>query len=110
MSRSLIRFGLWALLVLVVFAIVRETLSETSPLRTDSGEFLQQAIAVSLLVVGLGVVLLLIEKVFGKPRKHSRCATCGAPVYKRELYCRQHLRQVIHEEDDRTHEVRAPSS
>jgi predicted nucleic acid-binding Zn ribbon protein len=89
------------LLAVVLLAFARETLDEGA-LKSQSGPVLYIAFVVALFWVAGSLMLLLIEKVFGRPQR-SRCVVCRKSIFKGEIYCREHLRAVIHEDDDRAH-------
>lgn len=101
MSRSLIRISLWALLAVIVLAFVRETLEE-GPLKLQSEKYIEVALVASLLLLAASLILFLFEKLFGGPGR-NRCAVCRKRIPKPEMYCRNHLRDVINEEYDRSH-------
>jgi predicted nucleic acid-binding Zn ribbon protein len=51
----------------------------------------------------------IVAKVLGKGAKvvnKNRCKVCRTPIVPGAIYCRQHLREVIHAEDDRLHTTR----
>ena len=99
MSRLLIRFSLWAVLAAVLLAFARERL-DPGALKTNSGPLLYTLFVAAVLVLAFGLLMLLIEKVFSGPG-HTRCAVCRKRIIKGEMYCREHLRQVIVEEEER---------
>ena len=99
MSRSLIRLGLWALLLVVAVALLREIFD--SPLHSLSSQTMQKAFIGAGAVVALGVVLLVLENLFGTPK--GRCVVCRVRVPPGEIYCKSHLREILDEEDKREH-------
>ena len=105
MANTLLRLGLWTLiLVLVLYVLAtsysHEPWTELIPLR-----MLQQALVVSGVLIGLGIVLRILGKGADVVRK-NRCRVCRTPIPAGAIYCRAHLRAVLHEEDDRTHGTR----
>lgn len=91
--------SLWAVLAVVVLAIARETL-DPGPLKTNSGPLLYTVFVGAVFILAAGLLLLLRDKLFRGPG-HARCAICRKKIIKGEMYCREHLRQVIAEEEDR---------
>ena len=101
MSRLLIRLSLWALLASIVLALVREMIAD-GPLKNDSAPFIEVAVKGSLMLLAAALILFLLEKMFSG-RGRNRCAVCRKSIPKPEIYCRNHLREVINEEYDREH-------
>jgi len=108
MADLFLRFGLWIIILVLVVFIGRESLEI---------QILQDAVEHSLLLlvgkVGIGLVGLgILLRMFGKvtPKKKSRCKVCKQPVRPGDIYCRQHLRDVLEAEDlrHRTMNVRRP--
>jgi predicted nucleic acid-binding Zn ribbon protein len=108
MADTLLRLGLWIIILVLVVFIGRESL--------EIG-ILQDAVEHSLLLlvgkIGLAIVALGgVLKVFGSvaPKKKSRCRICKRPIPPGDIYCRQHLREVLEDEDirHRTLNVRRP--
>jgi len=105
MSTTLFRLGLWIVLIVVVLYVIHETYT-TSPVREYvSVDLLGKAAIVGALLLVAGAVMRVLEKGSKAVRK-NRCAVCGAPVAHGAIYCRAHLRRVLHEEEDRTHGTR----
>ncbi len=102
MSTTLLRFGLWIVLLVLGAYVLRETFAEAPETEYLAMPFLQKVGGFGLLLIAVGAGLGFAEKLIRKARK-SRCSVCRKPVFKGELYCRPHLRQVIEEEDDRFH-------
>ena len=105
MSTTLLRLGLWIILIAVVLYVLHETyaglpLGEYFPL-----SLLQNALIVGGLLIGAGVVMRVLEK-GAKVVTKNRCTICKTPVTPGAIYCRQHLRNVLHREDERLHRTR----
>jgi hypothetical protein len=94
MSQNLFRLGLWAIVIAFASYVLRETFV--------SGPFADLLSPTLLRIVGLGGLALLaasavfyvLEALADKARK-NRCVECRTPIPRGELYCRQHLRQVV---------------
>lgn len=105
MSATLLRLGLWTTLIVVALYVLHETYAD-SPV----GEYLPEAMLQKVLVVGLllvvaGLFVRLLEKGQRVVVK-NRCAVCHTPIPHGAIYCRAHLRRVLHDEEDRTHGTR----
>jgi len=102
MSSTLLRLGLWIIIIVLALYVVHETY-ENSPISDIvSMELMQKALMVGGAAVALGFVLRIFEqgtKVVAK----NRCRVCRTPIPSGAIYCRAHLRTILHEEDDRTH-------
>lgn len=102
MSSTLLRLGLWIIIVVLALYVVHETY-ENSPISDIvSVDLMQKALMVGGAAVVLGVVLRIFEK-GSKAVSKNRCRVCRTPIPSGAIYCRAHLRNILHEEDDRTH-------
>ena len=102
MSSTLLRLGLWIIIIVLALYVVHETY-ENSPISDIvSLELMQKALMVGGAAVVLGVVLRIFEK-GTKVVSKNRCRVCRTPIPPGAIYCRAHLRTILHEEDDRTH-------
>ena len=105
MSSTLLRLGLWVTLLAIVAYVLHETFS---------GQFIAEVVPVALMqkALVLGVLLAaagLIARVFEKGAKavvKNRCVVCKTPIAPGAIYCRAHLRAVLHREEDLTHTTR----
>jgi hypothetical protein len=105
MSATLLRFGLYLLVILLVLFVI-DTAYENSALHDFVNvEFLQKAMGFAVLLTVAGAVLRVLEGASRKVTK-SRCTVCRTPVTPGAIYCRQHLRNILADEDDRTHHTR----
>ncbi|HEX8155659.1 MAG TPA: hypothetical protein VF698_21175 [Thermoanaerobaculia bacterium] len=105
MSSTLLRFGMW--LIVLVFAAY--TLTDAVP-ELNIGDYLDaptlgKLLALAVLLVIIGIVLRIFEK-GAKAVAKNRCQVCRTPIPPGAIYCRAHLRNILHEEDDRTHLTR----
>jgi hypothetical protein len=66
---------------------------------------LQQAIVVAVILIIAGIVFRILDKGASKVRK-NRCAVCRTPIVPGAIYCREHLRTILAEEDEKTHMTR----
>jgi hypothetical protein len=105
MSSTLLRLGLWVVLAVVALYVLHETYAETHLAEYFSTPMLQKALVVGMLLVVVGVVMRMLEKGAKKVSK-NRCSICKTPVPVGAIYCREHLRNVLQREDERTHMTR----
>lgn len=102
MSSTLLRIGLWILVLVLALYVVQQTFEESPISEFVPMNMLQHALLVGGLLLVAGVVLRVFER-GAKAVVKNRCAVCRAPIPKGAIYCRAHLRAVLHEEDERTH-------
>lgn len=105
MSSTLFRVGLWIFLVVVSLYVLRETFESGPWVEYVSLSLLQKAIALGFLTLAGGVVARVVEKGHKVVTK-NRCVVCRTPIASGAIYCRAHLRGVLHREEDRTHMTR----
>ena len=105
MSSTLLRLGLWLLVLVLAVFVIRETFSHAPGAEYVTDTLIQQALVLSVVIVAAGLVVKVLEK--GKKVViKNRCRTCGKPVPQGAIYCREHLRTVLDLEDRRTHNTR----
>jgi hypothetical protein len=104
MSTTLLRTGLWITLLVVVAYVVRETYSEQPVAEMITMSMLQKIFALGIVLVVAGAILRVFEK-GTKAVVRNRCAVCKTPIPAGAIYCRAHLRAVLHKEEDRVHQT-----
>jgi hypothetical protein len=105
MSDTLLRLGLWIFVLVLAVYVVAQT-NETVPIaQLVPLDTLEKAMGLGVLLVLAGVVMKILEK-GAKAVAKNRCAVCRTPIAHGAIYCREHLRTVLHREDDRTHMTR----
>ncbi|HEY0158154.1 MAG TPA: hypothetical protein VGF28_12790 [Thermoanaerobaculia bacterium] len=105
MSTTLLRLGLWTLILVLAVYVLATTYEEEAWAEMIPMPMLQQALIVAVAVILLG----LVARVFDKGAKvvaKNRCRTCRTAIAPGALYCRTHLRSILEHEDDRTHAAR----
>jgi predicted nucleic acid-binding Zn ribbon protein len=108
MSTTLLRLGLWTLILVMAVYVLATTYEEEPWAEMIPMEMLQQA----LIVAGAVIVLGLVARMFDKSVKvvtKNRCRVCRTPIPSGALFCRAHLRSIIQDEDDKTHATRVRS-
>jgi hypothetical protein len=105
MSATLLRLGLWTMILALALYVVDETYPDEPIGEIISTTLLTQFIAVGALAVVAGIVLRLLGKGAAAVTK-NRCRVCRTPIPAGGIYCRAQLRNILHDEDDRTHSTR----
>ena len=105
MSSTLLRLGLWIVLLVVVLYVLQQTFEEAPFVDFFAPAMLQKALALGGLLVVAGMVMRLLER-GARVVVRNRCIVCRTPIDHGAIYCRQHLRSVLNREDDRTHRTR----
>jgi predicted nucleic acid-binding Zn ribbon protein len=106
MSSTLLRLGLWVILLVVVMYVLQQTYEEAPFVDFFAPAMLQKALALGGILIAAGVVMRILERGAKTIVVKSRCVVCKMPIEQGALYCRQHLRRMLNREDDRTHRTR----
>ncbi|HUO83838.1 MAG TPA: hypothetical protein VM534_01880 [Thermoanaerobaculia bacterium] len=109
MADTLLRFGLWIVIAVIAIFIFREASPDSQFGQLIEHDMLINIGKFGLLLIGTGILAMVFRKAGGKPRK-GRCLTCGKKIGKGSLYCPQHVRRIVEEEDwkNRTLNTRRP--
>ena len=105
MSSTLLRLGLWVVLLVVVLYVLQQTYEDAPFVDFFAPAMLQKALVLGGLLVAAGIVMRLLER-GAKVVTKNRCIVCKTPIDRGAIYCRQHLRNVLSREDERTHMTR----
>lgn len=105
MSSTLLRAGLWILIIVLALYVLHESFEGAPAAEYFETGLMQKALVFGVLLVAGGLVTRLFEKGAKVVRK-NRCTVCRTPVAPGAIYCRQHLRNVLHSEDEKTHMTR----
>jgi len=103
MSSTLLRLGLWITLAVVALYVLAETYTSAQLSEYVSMSMLEKGLALGLLLVVGGVVVRVFEKGASKVVGKNRCVVCKTAVPPGAIYCRAHLRSMLHREEDREH-------
>lgn len=105
MANTILRLGLWiAILVLALYVMV-----EAYPDQPFSEMIPKPMLLQALMLAGVLLVAGVVLRVFDKGKKvvtKNRCRVCRTPVAPGAIYCREHLRSILHDEDEKTHMTR----
>lgn len=105
MASTLLRLGLWTLILVLALYVIAETYSDQQWVDLIPMRMLQQALVVSGIVIAVGIVLRVLG-VGAKAVNKNRCRVCRTPIASGAMFCRDHLRTILSEEDDKTHMTR----
>jgi hypothetical protein len=106
MSSTVLRLGLWIILLVVVMYVLQQTYEDAPFVDFFAPAMLQKALVLGGLLVMAGIVLRLLER-GAKAVTKNRCIVCKTPIDHGAIYCRQHLRGILSREDEKTHMTRA---
>lgn len=105
MSTTLLRLGLWTLILVLVLYVLATSYEEQQWTEMIPMPMLQQALILSGALVVLGIIARIFDKGARAVGK-NRCRVCKKPIVSGALFCREHLRSMLAEEDEKTHMTR----
>ena len=105
MSTTLMRLGLWIMVLVLALYVISESYADQPIAELIPGAMLQQALVLGVLLLAIGIVLRVLGKGAAKVVK-NRCQVCRTPVPPGAMFCREHLRTILTEEDEKTHMTR----
>lgn len=105
MSSTLLRLGLWVLVLALAAYVIHESYEESSIVEMIPMDALQKVLVLGGLLVAAGIVVRMLEK-GTKVVAKNRCRVCKTVIPSGAIYCREHLRTILYDEDDRTHQTR----
>jgi predicted nucleic acid-binding Zn ribbon protein len=106
MSTTLLRLGLWTVILVLVLYVLASTYPEAPWAELIPMPMLQQALALGAIVVAIGVVLRILGKGAQAVTVKNRCRVCRRSIPTGALYCREHLHAILADEDEKTHVTR----
>lgn len=105
MSTTLLRLGLWTLILVLVVYVLAAAYHDAPWAELVSTPLLVQGIVLAVLLIAAGIVLRILGKGAAVVSK-NRCQVCRTPVPPGAIYCRAHLRAILYDEEDRSHSTR----
>ena len=106
MSSTVLRLGLWIILLVVAMYVLQQTFEDAPFVDFFAPAMLEKALVLGGILVAAGIVLRLLER-GAKAVTKNRCVVCKAPIEHGAIYCRRHLRRILSREDEITHMARA---
>jgi hypothetical protein len=100
MASTLIRTGLWLEIAILVTFIIRERLAESAFARSVTPGLLGNLMIIGALLIVAGFILSFFGRA-AKVIEGSHCAVCRRRIRPGDIYCREHLRGVIAEEEEK---------
>jgi|ERR1051326_152833 hypothetical protein len=105
MSSTLLRLGLWILVIVLALYVIHESFEDSPVAEYIPVALMSKALALGAILLVAGIVLRVFEK-GARAVVKNRCKVCRTPIPSGALYCRQHLRTILHDEDEKTHMTR----
>ena len=105
MSTTLLRLGLWTLILVMVLYVLATTYADQPWVELIPMDMLQQVLVLAGVVIVAGIVLRILG-VGAKAVTKNRCRICRTPIASGAIYCREHLRNILAQEDEKTHATR----
>ena len=105
MANTILRLGLWILILVLALYVLATTYSDAHWAALISTPLLVQALTLGVVLI-LASIVLRVLGVGVKAVSKNRCRVCRTPIPAGAMYCRAHLRSILHEEEDRTHGTR----
>jgi hypothetical protein len=102
MSTTLLRLGLWTLILVLTLYVAATTYNEESWAEMIPVEMLQQVMVVSVALIAAGIMARMFDK-GAKVVTKNRCRVCRTPIPSGAIYCREHLRSILADEDEKSH-------
>ena len=105
MSNTLLRLGLWTVILVLALYVLDESFADEPFAEIIDASLLQKALVVGGAVIIAGMILRILEK--GKKAViKNRCRVCRTALPPGAMYCREHLRSILSDEDEKTHATR----
>ena len=107
MSSTILRLGLWILILALVVYVVDTSFANSPFAGLIELDLITKIIAVAGVLVVVGIVMKMFDKTAGKVlSKGNKCRVCGVEIPAGQIYCRPHLRGMLEREDRKTHNTR----
>lgn len=105
MATTILRLGLYTMILVLALYVLTEAFADQEFVEHLPASMLQQALALSVALIIAGAVLSILGR-GAKVVVKNRCRVCRTPIPPGGIYCREHLRTILHEEDEKTHMTR----
>lgn len=105
MSTTLLRLGLWILVLVLALYVLDAAYADQEFAELIEPRMLQQAMLVAAALIVAGIIV----RVAGKGARaviKNRCKVCRTPIAPGAMYCRAHLRDILSDEDEKSHMTR----
>lgn len=105
MANTLLRLGLWIMILVLALYVIDESYPDQPIAEMIPTAMLQEALALGVILVIAGIVTRILGK-GAKVVKKNRCQVCRTVIPAGALFCREHLRTILTEEDEKSHMTR----
>jgi hypothetical protein len=105
MANTLLRLGLWVMILALALYVIDETYPDEPIGELISTSMLTQVLLVAAAAIAAGIILRILGKGAAAVTR-NRCRVCRTVIPNGAIYCRAHLRTILHDEDDKTHATR----
>jgi len=102
MASTLLRLGLWVLIIVLAMYVIHESFEDSPVSEYVPTGLLQKGLVAGVALLLAGFAFRLLQKGADTVKK-ARCVVCRTPIPAGAIYCREHLRTILQEEDERTH-------
>jgi hypothetical protein len=102
MSTTLLRLGLWIMILVLALYVIDESYPDQPIAEMIPTAMLQQALLLGALLLVAGMVMRILGK-GAKVVTKNRCEVCRKVIPPGAIYCREHLRSILHDEDEKSH-------
>ncbi len=106
MYSTLLRLGLWTLILVLALYVVDITYPDEPIAELITPELLGQAGSLAVVVIVAGIAVRILGSGAKAVAGKNRCRVCRTAIPPGAIYCRAHLRSIIADEDDKTHMTR----
>lgn len=105
MSTTLLRLGLWIMIVVLAIYVLAESFAGQEFVEHIPMAMLGQALILAAVLLVAGVIMRVVGQ-GAKAVIKNRCQVCRTVVPSGAIYCREHLRNILSDEDEKTHMTR----
>lgn len=105
MSNTLLRLGLWIMILVLAAFVIDSSYPDHPFAELIEPAMLQQVLVLAVVLLIAGVILRVLGK-GAKVVSKNRCQVCRTPIAPGAIYCRAHLRSILSDEDEKTHMTR----
>jgi predicted nucleic acid-binding Zn ribbon protein len=106
MSTTVLRLGLWTVILVLALYVIATSFPDQDFVELIPMPMLQQVLTLGILLVIVGTVMRILGKGAQAVTVKNRCRVCRKPVPVGAIYCREHLRSILADEDEKTHSTR----
>src|SRR5215212_3409027 len=105
MANTLLRLGLWIMILVLALYVIDESYPDQLIAEMIPTAMLQEALALGVVLVIAGIIMRILGKGANVVKK-NRCQVCRTVIAPGAMFCREHLRTILTEEDEKTHMTR----